>query len=98
MHLKGWGVKHDRQRAFYYFNLAAAANHALAQYNAAMIQLGSDPSAASCEKALVLLKRVAERGPVAEVLQVRLPSPLGNKFRNNIVIDVRIITDTDIKM
>lgn len=69
MHLKGWGVKHDRQRAFYYFNLAAAANHALAQYNAAMIQLGSDPSAASCEKALVLLKRVAERGPVAEVLQ-----------------------------
>jgi len=69
MHLRGWGVKQDRQRAFHFFNLAAVANHALAQYNAAMVQLGSDPSTASCEKALTLLKRVAERGPVAEALQ-----------------------------
>jgi len=69
MHLKGWGVKMDRQRAFYYFNLASHAGHALAQYNAAMMQLASDPSTASCEKALALLKQVAERGLPAETLQ-----------------------------
>eukprot|EP00951_Prasinocladus_malaysianus_P007266 scaffold52235_cov43-Prasinocladus_malaysianus.AAC.1 len=71
MHLKGWGAKQDRQRAFYYFNLASHAGHPLAQYNAAMLQLSSDPTASGCEKALGLLKQVAERGLVAEVLQAR---------------------------
>lgn len=70
MHLKGWGVKADRQRAFYYFNMASHAGHVLAQYNAAMMQLSSDPSASSCSKALAMLKQVAERGPVAVALQV----------------------------
>ncbi|KAK9842449.1 hypothetical protein WJX81_000710 [Elliptochloris bilobata] len=70
LHLRGWGTPASAAQALNYFSLAAKMGHLLAQYNLAMIHLsGSAAEKAGCMAALELLKRVAERGPWAALLQ-----------------------------
>ncbi|EIE24098.1 HCP-like protein [Coccomyxa subellipsoidea C-169] len=70
MHLNGWGTKANAQQALTFFNMASKLGHVLAQYNLAMLHLqGSAADKGGCTAALELLKKIAERGPWAAVLQ-----------------------------
>jgi len=68
MYLNGWGVKPSQRQALDCFTIAAQVGHVLGMYNLAIMHLNgraglaAADAKASCQPALALLKRIAEKG------------------------------------
>ena len=68
MYLNGWGVKPSQRQALDCFTVSAQVGHVLGMYNLAIMHLNgraglaAADAKASCQPALALLKKIAEKG------------------------------------
>ena len=75
MYLNGWGVKPSQRQALDCFTIAAQVGHVLGMYNLAIMHLngraglGAADAKASCQPALALLKKIAEKGSWGGLVQ-----------------------------
>lgn len=80
MYLNGWGVKPSQRHALDCFTVSAQVGHVLGMYNLAIMHLNgraglaAADAKASCQPALALLKKIAEKGGWGGLVQqVGLP-------------------------
>ena len=93
MYLNGWGVKPSQRQALDCFTIAAQVGHVLGMYNLAIMHLngraglGAADAKASCQPALALLKKIAEKGSWGGLVQqVSLFLPLYHAWLSNMVV------------